>query len=293
MGELGPGISGQLIQSRMERFRQLDKPEVRELARTDGTVLEARTIPVPDGGFISVFTDVTERNHAQTQLIQSAKLATLGEMATSLAHELNQPLNVIRMAADSTLERIDDGDRDFDNVRAKLERISRQTVHAAAIIDHMRIFGRKSDGELQPIDPRDAVEGALTIMTERLRLHSIDLSVDLPDGCTSVMGHAVQLEQVLLNILTNAFDALEVRDIALGPKSIDIRIADRKSEGNVEIMVEDSGGGIKDEVITRLFEPFVTTKEIGKGTGLGLSISYGIVTDMGGTIEAGNTERGT
>ena len=91
----------------------------------------------------------------------------------------------------------------------------------------------------------------------------------------------------------NAFDALEGRDFAQGPKSIDIRIADRSAEGNVEIVVEDTGGGIKDEVITRLFEPFVTTKGIGKGTGLGLSISYGIVTDMGGTIEAGNTERGT
>ena len=292
-GELGPGDTEQLVQSRIEWFRRLNKPEVNELARTDGTILEARTIPIPDGGFVSVFTDVTERNHAQTQLIQSAKLATLGEMATSLAHELNQPLNVIRMAADSTLERIDDGDRDFDNVHAKLQRISRQTVRAAAIIDHMRIFGRKSGDELQSIDPRDAVEGALTIMTERLRLHSIDLSLDLPDSCTSIMGHAVQLEQVILNILGNAFDALEGRDSAQGPKSIDIRIADRSSEGNVEIVVEDTGGGIKDEVINRLFEPFVTTKEIGKGTGLGLSISYGIVTDMGGTIEAGNTERGT
>jgi len=236
---------------------------------------------------------VTKRNHAQTQLIQFAKLATLGEMATSLAHELNQSFNVIRMAADSTLERIDDGDRDFDNVHAKLQRISRQTVRAAAIIDHMRIFGRKSGDELQSINPRDAVEGALTIMTERLRLHSIDLSVDLLDSCTSIVGHAIQLEQVILNILGNAFDALEGRDSAQGPKSIDVRIADRSSEGNVEIVVEDTGGGIKDEVITRLFEPFVTTKEIGKGTGLGLSISYGIVTEMGGTIEAGNTERGT
>ena len=292
-GEYGPGDTERLVQDRMGWLHDVDASRVDERTRPNGTVIEVRRSPTLDGGFVSVFTDVKERNHAQTQLIQSAKLATLGEMATSLAHELNQPLNVIRMAADSTLERIDDGERDFDNVHAKLERISRQTVRAAAIIDHMRIFGRKSDGELQSIDPRDAVEGALSIMTERLRLHSIDLSMDLPDSCTSVVGHAVQLEQVILNILGNAFDALEGRDFAQGPKSIDIRIADRSAEGNVEIVVEDTGGGIKDEVITRLFEPFVTTKEIGKGTGLGLSISYGIVTDMGGTIEAGNTERGT
>ena len=244
-------------------------------------------------GALGVSANVTERDYAQAQLIQSAKLATLGEMATSLAHELNQPLNVIRMAADSTLERLADGDRDFDNVHTKLERISRQTERAAAIIDHMRIFGRKSEDRPEQIDPRDAVSGALSIMTERLRLHSIDLSVDLPDACRRVTGHMVQLEQVLLNVLANAYDALEVRDSSHGPKAIFIHVVERKAAEEVEIVVEDTGGGIKEEVATRLFEPFVTTKKIGKGTGLGLSISYGIVTEMGGTIEARNTESGT
>ena len=147
--------------------------------------------------------------------------------------------------------------------------------------------------ELQRIDPRDAVEGALSIVTERLRLYSIDLSVDMPDSCPKVIGHVVQLEQVLLNILGNAFDALEARNMAEGAKSIDIRLATRDKDGSIEIVVEDTGGGIKEEVINRMFEPFVTTKEIGKGTGLGLSISYGIVTDMRGTIEAANTDLGT
>ena len=146
--------------------------------------------------------------------------------------------------------------------------------------------------ELQRIDPRDAVEGALSIVTERLRLYSIDLSVDMPDSCPKVIGHVVQLEQVLLNILGNAFDALEARNMAEGAKSIDIRLATRDKDGSIEIVVEDTGGGIKEEVINRMFEPFVTIKEIGKGTGLGLSISYGIVTDMGGTIEAANTDLG-
>ena len=269
-GGYGPGDPDQQVISHIEWIRNIDRPQVHERKLPDGTILEARRFPMSDGGCVSVFTDVTERNHAQAQLIQSAKLATLGEMATSLAHELNQPLNVIRMAADSTLERLDDGERDFDNIHAKFERISRQTERAAAIIDHMRIFGRKSEGEPEPIDPRDAVNGALNIMTERLRLHSIDLSVDLSDGCSPVVGHAVQLEQVLLNVLANAFDALEVRDAAEGPKSIVIRVADHQSDGKVEIVIEDTGGGIREEVITRLFEPFVTTKEIGKGTGAGV-----------------------
>ena len=107
-------------------------------------------------------------------------MATLGEMATSVAHELNQPLNIIRLAAESTLERLVDGDRDLDNVQTKLSRISRQTARAADIIDHMKIFGRKSDGVASNIDPRDAIHGALSIMSERMRLESIELSVELP-----------------------------------------------------------------------------------------------------------------
>ena len=113
---------------------------------------------------MGVSADVTERDQVQAQLIQSAKMATLGEMATSVAHELNQPLNIIRLAAESTLERLDDGERGIEYFRFKLARISRQTARAADIIDHMKIFGRKSDDAPRRIDLRISINGALSIM---------------------------------------------------------------------------------------------------------------------------------
>ena len=243
-------------------------------------------------GAMGVSADVTERDRVQAQLIQSAKMATLGEMATSVAHELNQPLNIIRLAAESTLERLVDGDRDLDNVQTKLSRISRQTARAADIIDHMKIFGRKSDGVASNIDPRDAIHGALSIMSERMRLESIELSVELPEICSLISGHSVQLEQVILNLMSNSFDVMRDRDSSFGAKRLAIGIADRRKAGKIDIVMTDTGGGIDPEVMGRLFEPFVTTKEVGKGTGLGLSISYGIITEMGGAIKAENSPDG-
>ncbi|MBW7997145.1 MAG: PAS domain S-box protein, partial [Candidatus Glassbacteria bacterium] len=148
--------------------------------------------------------DITERRHTQAQLIQSSKLATLGEMATGIAHELNQPLSVIRMAADSTLERLEDGDVGSEYLRRKLDRINAQIERAVGIIDHMRIFGRVAEEKPQAFDPRKAVEGALSLVTQQLRLRSIEVETALAERCRSVSGHGAQLEQVVLNLLTNA-----------------------------------------------------------------------------------------
>ena len=243
-------------------------------------------------GAMGVSADVTERDQVQAQLIQSAKMATLGEMATSVAHELNQPLNIIRLAAESTLERLDDGERDIENFRFKLARISRQTARAADIIDHMKFIGRKSADAPRRIDLRISINGALSIMRERLRLESIELSVEIPEDCSQVLDHSVQLEQVILNLLSNSFDVLRHRESTSGLKRVALDIVDRRADDEIDIVVTDTGGGIEDVVAGRIFEPFVTTKEVGKGTGLGLSISYGIITEMGGTIKAENTEDG-
>jgi C4-dicarboxylate-specific signal transduction histidine kinase len=235
---------------------------------------------------------VTEERVVNQQLVQAAKLATLGEMATGIAHELNQPLSVIRLAAEGLVERIDDGDRDIGMIRDKLDRIGRQTARAAAIIDHMRIFGRKAEGPTVAFDPRRAVEDALGIVGERLRLRGIDVRLDLGADCAAVRGHPILLEQVVLNLLTNAFDALELREDAAGTASIEVRVRGESGGREVRIDIRDNGGGVSEAVIRRVFEPFVTTKPVGKGTGLGLSVSYGIVTDMGGSISVRNADGG-
>jgi len=249
-------------------------------------------------GTFAFITDISEEKRARAQLIQTAKLATLGEMATGVAHELNQPLNVIHMAAESALEQVEDGRLEGDFLVRKLQRIAAQSERAAAIIDHMRIFGRRAEEEPQPFDPREVAVDALRLMGEQLRLAEIAVSVDVSKPCPKVLGHAVLLEQVLINVLNNARDA-----IAAAPRSahaearksrreIKLEVEGDAVSGVAKIMVGDSGGGIPKDVIERIFEPYFTTKEIGKGTGLGLSVSYGIIRDCGGTLEAANVDDG-
>ena len=224
-----------------------------------------------------------ERKESSAQIIQASKLATLGEMATSVAHELNQPLSIIRMAAGNARRRMSKNSADPEYLIDKLESVEEQTSRAAAIIDHMRMFGREATEEPEPIDPRAVVMNALELMGEQLRLAGIRVETQLAEDCPSVLGHSIQMEQVVLNLLTNARDAMSERD---GESKLTLRVfSDHKS---VHIISEDTGGGISEEALPRIFEPFYTTKEMGKGTGLGLSVGYGIVRDMDGTIRAEN-----
>jgi PAS domain S-box-containing protein len=242
-------------------------------------------------GVVGVGQDITELKHAQEQVIQASKLATLGEMATSVAHELNQPLNVIRIAAGNSRRKISKGTADLEYLNNKLERIEGQTARAAAIIDHMKMFGRKAGEKPEQIDLRQAVTNALDLMGEQLRLAGIEIVTEFPDTCSLILGHTIQLEQVILNLLTNARDAMakncNARD---GETKITLRVFE--DENGVHVSSQDTGGGIPEEVIPRIFEPFYTTKEMGKGTGLGLSVSYGIIREMNGTIIAENIEDG-
>jgi len=238
-------------------------------------------------GIGTVDTDITELKQIQAQVIQASKLATLGEMATSVAHELNQPLNVIRMAAGNTRRKVRKGNANLEYLDQKLERIEDQTARAAAIINHMRMFGRKAEEKPEKIDPRDVISNAIDLMGEQLRLSGIEIEMDFPEACSRVSGHTIQMEQVVLNLLTNARDAMVDNE---GETRITLRVFE--DEAGVHITSQDTGGGIPEGVIPRIFEPFYTTKEMGKGTGLGLSVSYGIIRDMGGSITAANVDDG-
>ena len=234
-------------------------------------------------GVVGVGQDITELNRvraeqenereaATAQIIQASKLATLGEMATSVAHELNQPLNIIRMAAGNSRRKISNGTADSEYLNGKLNRIEEQTARAAAIIDHMRMFGRKAEEDPIAIDPRKVVTNALGLMGEQLRLAGIELVTEFADDCPSILGHTIQLEQVVLNLLTNARDAIAESE---GEAKITLRVFE--DDKGIHITTEDTGGGIPNDVLPRIFEPFYTTKEMGKGAGLGLSVSYGVI----------------
>lgn len=236
--------------------------------------------------------DNTEVRRSQQQLTQSAKMATLGEMATGLAHEINQPLNVMRMAIANVLKRLSNGDVQIDYLSEKLQRIDAQVQRAARVVDHMRVFGRRSEIEQQLFDPAQAVEGTLSLLSEGLRGKGVDVRIAPTDFTVQVKGYVDQLEQVLINLMVNARDALLSRrekDPQLRPW---IAVHCEHDRQHVRIWVEDNGGGIDPRLLERIFEPFFTTKPIGVGTGLGLSVSYGIVENMGGRLSAVNGEHG-
>ncbi|AZF56547.1 ATP-binding protein [Pseudomonas sp. R11-23-07] len=236
--------------------------------------------------------DNTEVRRSQQQLTQSAKMATLGEMATGLAHEINQPLNVMRMAVVNVLKRLSNGDVQVDYLTEKLQRIDAQVQRAARVVDHMRVFGRRSEVEQQPFDPAHAVEGTLSLLSEGLRGKGVEVRLTQADSSVQVTGYADQLEQVLINLMVNARDAL----LSLKQKHPDLRpwiaVHTEHDSRHVRIWVEDNGGGIDPRLLERIFEPFFTTKPIGVGTGLGLSVSYGIVENMGGRLSVSNGEYG-
>jgi len=236
--------------------------------------------------------DNTEVRRSQQQLTQSAKMATLGEMATGLAHEINQPLNVMRMAIVNVLKRLGNGDVQIDYLTDKLNRIDAQVQRAAKVVDHMRVFGRRSEVEQQLFNPASAIEGTLSLLAEGMRGKGVDLRISETGFSVQVRGYVDQLEQVLINLMVNARDALlgkREKDASFKPW---ISIYAERDESKVRLWVEDNGGGIDPRLLERIFEPFFTTKPVGVGTGLGLSVSYGIIENMGGHLSVRNSLEG-
>ncbi|WP_416422253.1 PAS domain-containing protein [Pseudomonas sp. App30] len=236
--------------------------------------------------------DNTEVRRTQQQLTQSAKMATLGEMATGLAHEINQPLNVMRMAIVNVLKRLGNGDVQIDYLQDKLNRIDAQVQRAARVVDHMRVFGRRSEIEMQLFNPKVAVEGTLSLLAEGMKGKGVELRVPEITLEVVVRGHVDQLEQVLINLMVNARDALLTK--REGNRELEpwIETTAEADDERVRLYVQDNGGGIPPRLLEKIFEPFFTTKPVGVGTGLGLSVSYGIIENMGGRLSVTNTDEG-
>src|SRR5438445_505567 len=219
-----------------------------------------------------------ELRDKQEQLVQAGKLATLGELTTGVAHELNNPLNNIGLFVGNAVDLIELAVTEKGQIVGELRHAMQQVSKATEIISHLRTFGRAAPVSREPISLRQVIERALSLMREQLRLRDIDVAVDLGPQEPLVVGNAIQLEQVFINLLTNARDA-----VAESPRK-EIRVSDSVGSAAVEIAVADTGGGIPPGLERRIFDPFFTTKEVGKGTGLGLSITYGIIKEHGGTI---------
>jgi histidine kinase len=236
--------------------------------------------------------DITKRLETEQHLIQAGKMATLGEMATGVAHELNQPLTVIKAAGGYFLKKLRKGETVAPDVLADLaQEIDAHVDRATKIINHLREFGRKPDMELRPVAADAVLHKALELFRQQLALREIEVTWRAQADLPPVTADPGRLEQVFVNLLINARDAIEAKSsdpkAPAGPKKIELDLQ-RQGE-TVAIRVGDSGGGIPKGVRDRIFEPFFTTKEPGKGTGLGLSISYGIIQDCGGEIRVEST----
>ena len=219
-----------------------------------------------------------ELRDKQEQLVQAGKLATLGELTTGVAHELNNPLNNTGLFVGNAVDLIELGVADRAQVVRELRRALQQIQKATEIISHLRTFGRAAPVSREPVGLGQVIEGALSLMQEQLRLREIDVTVDLGPEEPVVVGNPIQLEQAFINLFTNARDA-----VADSPRKA-IRISGSVDAAAVEVTVADTGTGIPPGLERRIFDPFFTTKEVGKGTGLGLSITYGIIKEHGGTI---------
>jgi len=241
-------------------------------------------------------TDITKRLKAEQQLIQASKMATLGEMATGVAHELNQPLSVIKTAGTFLLKKAQNNEAVKGNIMITMcEEIDGQVDRAAKIINHMREFGHKSEVTRKPVQVNIPLEKAFELFNRQLELREIEVIKTFEKELPMIMADSNRLEQIFINLLINARDAIEgciATDAADSRNRKTIWLRTYSAKDGVCIEVEDSGGGISPQVSDKIFEPFFTTKKVGKGTGLGLSISYSIVQDYEGTIRVVNGEQG-
>jgi two-component system C4-dicarboxylate transport sensor histidine kinase DctB len=226
----------------------------------------------------------TRLRQTQTELVQAGKLAALGQMSAALSHEFNQPLTAVKSFASNAVAYLDRGEP--EKVRQNVGMIEDMVDRLVAISTHLRNFARRPGERTQPVLLNQAIESALAIVEPKLRAAGCHVNCTPPDGQIWVLGGQVRLQQVFVNLLSNAVDAMSNESDPV------INLTLEKDADKIRVEVRDRGTGMNDENIAQLFDPFYTTKEPGQGMGLGLSISYNIVRDFGGSLNGSNHPEG-
>lgn len=238
-----------------------------------------------------------ELRQKDAQIIQSGKLATLGEMATGIAHEINQPLGGISLMTQGIMKALSKGKLTDAILEERLNSINEQIERINKIINHLRIFGRQAPETMTAVILNKPIMDVFDFIGQQLKNRGIKLNIDLDEDIPPVFADSNRLEQVLLNIIGNARDALDDQELRV-QKLLNYRrppkwalswektlfIRTYQDRNKVVIAIGDTAGGIRESIRDKIFEPFFTTKEVGKGTGLGLSISYGIIKEFNGDI---------
>lgn len=232
-------------------------------------------------------TDITELLEKDAQLVQASKMATLGQMSAGIAHELNQPLNVIKMGSEYIEMILENSNTQLNPELMDVARsVSTQVDRASEIINLLREFGRKPDFKKEFVNINAVIKDVLAIIGKQLKILNIDIITNLDDSIPPILAQNNRVEQVFFNLLTNAGDAIQQKRKDTGDTfSEKITISTYCRHDNVIVVVSDTGVGIPEKIQEKIFEPFFTTKEVGDGMGLGLSIIYGIVKEYGGEIE--------
>ena len=283
--EMLANSANSMIQKRLQIEKALKESQnkFKDIAERLESLVESRT---------------RELAEKQAQLIHSGRLVTLGEMAAGMAHEINQPLSTIKFALDNLEIAVKEDKFDNEYLKKKSKKVNIAVNKISNIIDHVRIFSREQVSckeKTEKFKIKQSINNAIQLVGEQFKNSNIELKVAEIGTDLIIVGELYKLEQVIINLLSNARDAvlekasIETDDFIM---KVSIKTAIWNNE-IIEIIVEDNGIGIRSDLIEKVLNPFFTTKEVGKGTGLGLSISYGIIQEMNGDIRFNSDVKGT
>jgi signal transduction histidine kinase len=272
--EKAAGIRGWELKSSTNIFKLF-----LENRRGDKLTVNLSLIPLLDSmdinsGCLIVMDDITSRVHLEEQLLQAEKLSSIGLLAAGFAHEVNTPITGISSYAQMLLKETPD----TDMRRQLLEKIEKQTFRAAEIVNGLLNFSRMNGSEFKDLDLNQLIRESLLLLDHQLRKNNIHVQSVLNESVPRIYGNAGKLQQVFVNLFLNARDAM--------PSGGKLQVETSMNDTMVIMDVTDTGVGISEEDIRRIYDPFFTTKSSGRGTGLGLAVTYGIVQEHGGLIFA-------
>jgi signal transduction histidine kinase len=210
----------------------------------------------------------------ENQFYHTEKLASLGQLAAGVAHEINNPLAIILVYADMLLEKVEENSKEHKIIKT----IERQGYNCKKIVENLMTFARAREKDQFDTDINRGIETVLEVVKNNLLTKKVSYQMELTEGLPRVRGDAARLQQVFLNLINNAVLAMPQG----GELTINTRL--NADQDRVQIKIKDTGEGIKKENLPKIYDPFFTTRKVGEGTGLGLSVSYAIITKFGGTI---------
>jgi two-component system, NtrC family, sensor kinase len=266
------GTKGWVLESSVNIFKLYLENRACKRLIVNLSLIPLQNLMATNTGLLIVLDDITEKVRLEDQLMQAEKLSSIGLLAAGIAHEVNTPIAGISSYTQMLLKETPESDRH----RPILQKIEKQTFRAAEIVNGLLNFSRLNDAQFTSLDINQLIHESLALLDHQLQRNHIKVESRLSDALPPVYGNTGKLQQVFVNLLLNAQDAM--------PYGGELDIQTGMIESMIVVDISDTGIGISEENLKRIFDPFFTTKTVGKGTGLGLAVTYGIVQEHGGRI---------